>query len=236
MSDPRSRRWSLPAALALAFILATPGYSLGGSPQATGGSTVESLMMAARDLIERRTSALVEGVVPTPLLGPLASDAARAVSSVVAQEQSALSELTKRRDVLRQVGEAYTSAKTVLTLQNATISQSQIDLFVTERTALTYKKVVGDEPDFTAFVAEREFHFVRDAAGWVLVSHGLTNQAPPVPINEPTGATADEMQAALREMASAPRADNKQVGVSGPEPDFHLRPSACHLTPLRPPS
>ena len=90
-----------------------------------------------------------------------------------------------RRDAARQRGEAYTSATTVLTLQKATVSDFQIDLVVTERTTLSYKKVVGGEPDVTAFQAEREFHFARDEAGWVLVSHGLTNPAPPVPINEP---------------------------------------------------
>jgi hypothetical protein len=142
-------------------------------------------MIGALDLMERRTAALVEGAVPAPLVGPLASNAARASSSVIAQEQSAINELTVRRDVARQRGEAYTGATTVLTLQKAMVSDSQIDLIVTERTTLTYKKVVGDEPDFTAFQTEREFHFARDEAGWVLVSHGLTNPAPPVPINEP---------------------------------------------------
>lgn len=189
--DPRSRRWRLPAALALACVLATLSCSLGGSAQATGDPTVESLMMAALDLMERRTSALVERAVPAPLLGPLASNAARASSSVIAQERSAISELTMRRDALRQGGEAYTSARTVLTLQSATISQSQIDVVVVERTTLTYKKVVGDEPDFTAFVVERQFHFTRDAAGWVLVSHGLTDQAAPPPINEPYSSAAE---------------------------------------------
>lgn len=129
--------------------------------------------------------ALVEGAVPAPLLGPLASNAARASSSVIAQEQAAISELTVRREVARQRGEAYTSATTVLTLRKATVSDSQIDFIVTELTTLTYKKVFGDEPDFTAFKTEREFHFARAAAGWVLVSHGLTNPAPPAPINEP---------------------------------------------------
>ena len=67
----------------------------------------------------------------------------------------------------------------------ATVSDSRIDLLVTEETTLAFKKVRRDEPEVTAFVSEREFHFVRDEAGWVLVSHGLTNRAPPLPVNEP---------------------------------------------------
>ncbi len=185
MSDLRSRRWKLPVAVSLACVLATAGCSPRVSSQATGDATVTSLMRAALDLMERRTSALVEGAVPAPLLGPLASNAARASSSVIAQERSAIRELTVRRDVARQRGEAYTRATTVLTLQKATVSDSQIDLVVEELTTLTFKKVRGGEPDFTAFVTEREFHFVRDAAGWVLVSHGMMNQAPPAPMNEP---------------------------------------------------
>jgi len=144
-------------------------------------------MGAALDLMERRTSALVEGAVPVPLLGPLGPNAARASSSVIAQEQAAIRALTVFRETLRQAGEAYTSATTVLTLKKATVAESRIDLIVTEETTLAFKKVRGDEPDVTAFVSEREFHFVRDEAGWVLVSHGLTNQAPPLPVNEPTG-------------------------------------------------
>jgi hypothetical protein len=142
-------------------------------------------MSAALDLLERRTSALVEGAVPVPLLGPLASNAARASSAVIAQERAATRALTVFREKLRQAGEAYTRATTVLALQKATVSDSRIDLVVTEETTLAFKKVRGDEPDVTAFVSEREFHFVRDEAGWVLVSHGLTNRAPPLPVNEP---------------------------------------------------
>jgi hypothetical protein len=185
VADQRSRRWRLLVALAMACVLAAAGCSPGGSPQGKGDPTVTSLVSAALDLMERRTAALVEGAVPAPLIGPLASNAARASSSVIAQEQSAISELTVRRDVARQRGEAYTSATTVLTLREATVSDSRIDLIVTELTTLTYKKVFGGEPDVTAFQAEREFHFARDEAGWLLVSHGLTNPAPPAPINEP---------------------------------------------------
>ena len=188
--DTRGRRWRLLVALALACILATAGCSPADSPQATsppatGDATVTSLMSAALDLMERRTSALVEGAVPLPLLGPLGPNSARASSVVIAQERAAIRALTVFRETLRQAGEAYTSATTVLALQKATVSDSRIDLIVTEETTLAFKKVRGDEPDVTAFVAEREFHFVRDEAGWVLVSHGLTNPAPPGPINEP---------------------------------------------------
>ncbi len=185
MPELRSGGWRLPVALALACVLVTTGCSPGGSPPATGDSTVESLTVAALDLMERRTSALVEGAVPVPLPGPLGANAARASSAVIAQEQAAIRVLTMRREALRQAGEAYTSATTVLTLEKATVSDSRIDLLVVERTTLTYKKIAGDEPDVTAFQTEREFHFARDAAGWVLVAHGLTDRTPPLPINEP---------------------------------------------------
>lgn len=159
VSRPRSRRWRLQAALALALILALPDFAFGAAPQGASGPTVDSLLVAAREFLERRTSALVEGAVPAPLLGPLASNAARASTSVMAHEKAATDELAARRDALSQVGVAYTSAKTVLTLQRATVTQDQIDLLVAETTALTFKKVRGDEPDFTAFVTEREFRF-----------------------------------------------------------------------------
>jgi hypothetical protein len=140
---------------------------------------------AARELLERRTSALVEEAVPDPPDRPLGWGVARVSAVVVSQEQAAIRALTERREALRRAGEAYTRATVVLTLEQATVSDSQIDLVVSELTTLAYKKVRGNEPDVTAFKTEREFHFARDVEGWVLVAHALANPAGAAPINEP---------------------------------------------------
>jgi hypothetical protein len=174
-----------PSILALAVIVVAVGCSPGNPPPATGDPAVDALVAAARELLERRTSALVQGAVPEPPDHPLAAGAARASAAVVSHEQAAIRALTERREALRQAGEAYTGATIVLTLERATVSETQIDLAVSELTTLAYKKVTGGEPDVTAFKTEREFHFARDAEGWVLVAHGLANPAGPAPINEP---------------------------------------------------
>ncbi|MER3462064.1 MAG: hypothetical protein C4342_03400, partial [Armatimonadota bacterium] len=138
----------------------------------------------------------------------------RASSAVAAGEQAAIRELLTRRDLLRQVGEAYTDAKTTVTLRSVEGTNDSVLLHVEERTTLTYAKLVGDEPDYTEFVTGRDFRFARDASGWVLQSQSLSSQEGPAPINEPTGASAAAMKAAAQQILVA-RTKSEEVPQGG---------------------
>jgi len=75
------RGWRSPSILVLAVIVVAVGCSPGSTPPATGDPTVQALMAAARELLERRTAALVEGAVSEPPVGPLGSGGAHGLTN-----------------------------------------------------------------------------------------------------------------------------------------------------------
>ncbi|MBP3041711.1 amidase domain-containing protein [Bacillaceae bacterium Marseille-Q3522] len=117
-------------------------------------------------------------------------------------ENSAMAELSNRRDVLKQWGETYSHSITELTIQNTDIKDNVVVLDIEEYTKLFYKKVRGDEPEYTAWVSERQFVFEKGNSSWKLVSQKLLDDSGPAPINEPTGKTKEEMNYALSKFFS----------------------------------
>ena len=197
------RKFAYAALLAALVMPVGASGAVAAAPQVPDDTTVQAMLGGARELIERRTSALVEGSDAATLRAPFAPSFGRASAAVVAVEQSAAAELTTRRDLLRQLGEAYTSSESVLTIVAVQKGGNSVVLDVEERTRLTYAKIVGDEADYTEFVTPRRFTFARDASGWVLKSHGRSDTRGPAPMNEPTGASADAMVMAAAEFELA---------------------------------
>lgn len=221
MPSRRLRFGVVAIAFALVGSVLAAGPAVAGPSKGPDDATVQALMAVARDLIERRTSALVDGTDASVLATPFVPSYGRASASVAATEDMTTAELLTRRDLLRKVGEAYTGAKSVLTLQGVEASRDSLVLDVEERTRLTYAKLLGDEPDYTEFVTDRRFTFTRDAAGWVLESQGLSSKEAPAPINEPTGASPEAMQAAVQGILAARLTSNqapaKPDGISAAE-------------------
>jgi hypothetical protein len=61
---------------------------------------------------------------------------------------------------------------------------------VAEYTRLYFAGVRGDEPEFTAWIAEREFVFEKCAEGWILTSQRLLLDEDGIPpLNEPANAS-----------------------------------------------
>ena len=165
------------------------------------------LMEFVNTFMERRADVLIE---PIKDVSPLMIGSSQGIGrfdgntvtvresdKVFLDEETTLNELDARRDVLSQWDEEYDSYEKELTLLDATISEDSAILVVEEFSKLYYKKIHGDEPEYTAWVVEREFIFAKDSQGWTLLSQQLINELYPAPINEATGVTKNEMIVAL---------------------------------------
>lgn len=190
--------------LSLALVAGSP--TVGAPPAMAGRSavpdppTVAKLLALSQAFVERRTLALVDGSGSAALSMSIDNDTARESVSFAGEEVRALSELIRRREVLKEFHEAYSSARAVAMLKNARLVGNRITLEIEESATLTYARVAGDEPPFTSFVTPRVFEFVPSGSSWLLVAETIPTQGP-APVDEPTGATAEAMRAGLRTIA-----------------------------------
>lgn len=166
---------------------------------------LDDLIALANSFIQRRTEALIssEGDYSPSILS---NDGAKESSQLWNSERLALAELDARRKVLGERGEAYTHSDTTLTLVNTEIESQRVVLDFKESSKLYYAKINGDEPEYTAWKALRQFVFEKSGEVWELVSHELIDRGP-APINEPTGVTEGQMRSSLnsREIPSEKR-------------------------------
>jgi hypothetical protein len=94
-------------------------------------------------------------------------------------------QLRERRAQLAENGERYSRASTQTRLVRVDrASTSTVVARVEEWTQLEYVKVSGDEPDYTAFKAQRDFAFERDAGRWVLSDVRYVDEGGIPPVNE----------------------------------------------------
>lgn len=150
----------------------------------------------ATEFINRRTSALIESETVINK-ATLESGSVYESTDLYKSEQVTLSELDQRRTVLQDFGEAYTNSDTELTLENITINDKTAILEVKELTKLYYKKIHGNEPEYTAWSDSRRFVFQKNESGWELIEQKLLNDNGPAPIIDSTGVTENEMRNAI---------------------------------------
>ncbi|HET8683661.1 MAG TPA: amidase domain-containing protein [Micromonosporaceae bacterium] len=178
------------------------------------------LTTLAGDFMTRRTSALVWGHDTARGDEALANNVAHESAAVLGAERAALAELVERRDALSDWGERYTDGSSRITVQRVTTQGDTVTLDVEELSRLSYAKVNGHEPEYTAFMANRRFVFNRHGTTWRLDSAELLGDGAP-PVNEPTGAGREEMRTALQQAvvasnqaAAAKPAQVTRTGVS----------------------
>nr|WP_203689268.1 amidase domain-containing protein [Streptomyces sp. SID12488] len=139
-----------------------------------------------------RTDALVDGAQgdrKKPLTKGF-SGAVKLSAALARSENAALTSLDRRKDRLAALGEKYSRANTVVTLNSTRLRGAKAEVAVTETTTLTYQKVRGDEPGTTGFQAHHALTFTADARGhWQLTGIRNTDAAPDVAVNQPTTAS-----------------------------------------------
>ncbi len=150
-----------------------------------GGSTTGVLSGAAQEFLAQRAAALLD--TPATASPKVLGHEVALSPGLAGAESAATSELHARRDRLRAVGEAYTSATTELSDAKTAQRGDTTVLSVTETTTLEYKKIRGDEPANTAYSAPREFTFERTATGWTLTGQRLVEPDAVPPVTEPAG-------------------------------------------------
>ncbi|MPY31365.1 hypothetical protein FNH09_08650 [Streptomyces adustus] len=118
-----------------------------------------------------RTDALVtgkQGNSAKPLTKTF-SGGVRMSSGQAHKQDSALSTLDQRKDLLAKLGEKYSKGSTTVTLDATNVKGRTAKAAVTETTTLTYAKVRGNEPKTTGFQAHHELTFTADSHGnWQL--------------------------------------------------------------------
>ncbi|WP_327694556.1 amidase domain-containing protein [Streptomyces sp. NBC_00459] len=158
-----------------------------------------------------RTDALVDGGQgdrKKPLTSGFSGDV-RLSAALARSEKAALSSLDLRKNRLAALGEKYSKADTVVTLNSARLQGTTARVQVTETTALTYRKVRGDEPGTTGFQAHHELTFTAGARGdWQLTAIRNTDPAADIAVNQPAkpSVTAKVRTARAGATPNAPRA------------------------------
>jgi hypothetical protein len=210
------RRWvrrPFGAALVSLFLILGPaGQAAAARPAETAkvdAATSAGLVDLARSYLSQRTAALAAGADPS--VASLGNQVASASESLLAQQRTAVAELRTSRDLLAEWGVAYPAGETVIRQHRLTVQGTVALLDVEEFTTLTYAKIKGDEPEYTAFAVDRQFTFaLRPDGRWVLDGERRLNDGP-APVNEPTGAAPDAVRAALRAMPAVTTTSSPKV-------------------------
>ncbi|RKO61345.1 amidase domain-containing protein [Caldibacillus debilis] len=157
----------------------------------------EHIQTFIKDFLDRRTSSLTEAPKSHSLLKS-SNGMIQESEAIFKNEITALAELELRKDVLKDWGESYTHHITEVNINSVEAKDDTLVVDIEEYTELYYKKITGEEPEYTAFVSDRQFYFEKTPTGeWKLISQRLVNPYGPVPINEPAGVTKEEMNSAL---------------------------------------
>jgi len=163
--------------------------------------------------MERRTRPLVNDSARE--IVPLVVDPANSVSrfehesigesqGIFATEVEAVEELSNWRDYFVLAWGGYSCFDIGLTLLKYDIGTDKAVLLVREFTKLYFAEDLGPNLDYTAWQYNRVFTFERDGSGWALVSLTLIKESPFSPLNEPTGATREEIMDGLHRKTFKP--------------------------------
>ncbi|MCD8255354.1 MAG: amidase domain-containing protein [Oscillospiraceae bacterium] len=98
--------------------------------------------------------------------------------------------------MLSEYGVQYTDYEIDIQVIDSEFTDNTANLIIEENGKLYYDQITGEEPEFTAWKAVRNFEFERNGSTWQFVSQQLVGDGP-VPSNEPVGVTEDEMRASL---------------------------------------
>lgn len=195
-----------------------PASTMAAPQKGPDKATIDRLVAVASELLVRRDQALLARSDASMATTRFVPSFGRSSTAASAAELAATTELSARRDALLQVGEAYTSASTHVSLLSIDVGPNSATLHIEQDTRLTYAKLAGDEPDYTEFVTPRDVFFSNDSGGWILEKVALATTEGPVPIDEPTGATAAAMAVVAKDISAAREAamaDTSSKGASG---------------------
>lgn len=183
-----------------------PGSTMAASPKTPDKATIDRLVGVASELLTRRDAALLQGGDASIASAPFVPSFGRTSVAAANVELAATSELSARRSALLQVGEAYTTASTHVSLLSIDAGPDSVTLHIEQDTRLTYAKLAGDEPDYTESVTPRDVYFSRDSSGWVLDKVVLATTDGPTPIDEPTGTTPAALAIVVKDILTARQA------------------------------
>ncbi|MFJ8631088.1 amidase domain-containing protein [Streptomyces sp. NPDC093568] len=181
---PRSRaRVTIVGAAAVSIAAGAallPQWSAGAAvtdDPAVDARTRATFQRLADAVFTDRTQALVDGGQSRkPQTAGFSGDV-RLSARLARGEDTALSALNRRGDLLARLGEKYRAANTAVTLDATRVTGRTAKAEVTETTTLTYDKVRGDEPRTTGFQARHELTFTADRHGdWQLTGIRDTDQ------------------------------------------------------------
>ncbi|MDX3132884.1 amidase domain-containing protein [Streptomyces europaeiscabiei] len=176
------------AVLATALLPVTAASATASTPKVTS-ATKDAFGRVADNVLTDRTAVLLGSKAARKSLKP--TGGVKLSSGQKKAEDGKLSALRSTKSRLADLGEAYTSADTKVTVDSAKVKGTKATVKVTETTTLKYKKIRGDEPASTGFDAHHVLTFAAQADGtWQLTAMRSTDGGAPR-INEPAAPAAD---------------------------------------------
>ncbi|MEZ0064195.1 hypothetical protein ABIA32_000173 [Streptacidiphilus sp. MAP12-20] len=163
-----------------------------GAPGKVDRATIASFDRMAQAALDRRTAALLNTTAARQA-APQADAHVSLAAGLARTEDQVVSSLRARKARLAAVGEVYSAGRTKVTVDNVVVNGGRADVYVTETTTLTYKKLRGDEPATTGFQAKHDVTFAATSQGrWQLtgIEDQLTGGVPQVNAPAPNVASA----------------------------------------------
>ncbi|WP_328222920.1 amidase domain-containing protein [Streptomyces sp. NBC_00310] len=203
------------AVLASALLPVTGAHAAASTPKVTS-ATKDAFGRVADNVLTDRTVVLLGGKAARKSLKP--TGGVKLSSGQKKAEDGKLTALRGTKSRLADLGEAYTSADTKVTVDSAKVKGQKATVKVTETTTLKYKKIRGDEPASTGFEAHHVLTFTAQAGGtWQLTAMRSTDGGAPR-INEPVAPAADaKLSRTPMAIISAPKAATTRNPVAKPK-------------------
>ncbi|MDX3631257.1 amidase domain-containing protein [Streptomyces europaeiscabiei] len=203
------------AVLATALLPVTAASATASTPKVTS-ATKDAFGRVADNVLTDRTAVLLGSKAARKSLKPIGG--VKLSSGQKKAEDGKLSALRSTKSRLADLGEAYTSADTKVTVDSAKVKGTKATVKVTETTTLKYKKIRGDEPASTGFDAHHVLTFAAQADGtWQLTAMRSTDGGAPR-INEPAAPAADaKLSRTPMAIISAPKAATTRNPVAKPK-------------------
>ncbi|MDX3618210.1 amidase domain-containing protein [Streptomyces europaeiscabiei] len=203
------------AVLATALLPVTAASATASTPKVTS-ATKDAFGRVADNVLTDRTAVLLGSKAARKSLKP--TGGVKLSSGQKKAEDGKLSALRSTKSRLADLGEAYTSADTKVTVDSAKVKGTKATVKVTETTTLKYKKIRGDEPASTGFDAHHVLTFAAQADGtWQLTAMRSTDGGAPR-INEPAAPAADaKLSRTPMAIISAPKAATTRNPVAKPK-------------------
>ncbi|MFF6782714.1 amidase domain-containing protein [Streptomyces sp. NPDC012510] len=206
---------TLAAAVVASALLPVAAAHAAPTPKVTK-ATKDAFGRVADNVLTDRTAVLLGSKAARKSLKP--TGGVRLSSAQKKAEDAKLSALKGTRSRLADLGEAYTSADTKVTVDSAKVKGKKATVQVTETTTLKYKKIRGDEPASTGFDAHHVLTFAFQTDGtWQLTAMRSTDGGAPR-INEPVAAPADaKLSRTPMAVIQAPKAATTRNPVAKPK-------------------